>query len=66
MPLKNGRRLGGHRRCMPLLHRLGSEERSVPWTRPPRARLSPDPGLLDPTMIAIARTNSQFYRVNEL
>jgi len=30
------------------------------------ARLSPDPRLLDPTMIAIARTNSQFYHVNEL
>ena len=26
MLLKNGRRLGGHRRCVPLLHRLGSEE----------------------------------------
>ena len=23
---QDGRRLGGHRRCVPLLHRLGSEE----------------------------------------
>jgi hypothetical protein len=26
MLLKNGRRLGGHRRRVPMLHRLGSEE----------------------------------------